>query len=155
MPHSNTKSASMISPHQVGLSIHSGATLIWTAGHPRMRHEGSPLAPDLVRSVRESRASWRCGFRVGSLRGVPTAAARLVGHECLQMTDRRNNSSSRSNVSSIFLFHTILSYFHDALLCVVFIMVMVMQLGGYIFGIIGWQQLGNGCLDILKAIRTC
>ena len=57
-------------------------------------------------------------------------AACIVGHEYLQMTDRRINSSSRSTVSSIFLFLAILSYFHDALSRVVLVLVMV-QVGGY------------------------
>jgi hypothetical protein len=47
---------------------------------PSDKLEGSPLVQDLVRSGRGSRASWRCGFQARSLRGVPTAAARVVGH---------------------------------------------------------------------------
>jgi len=45
-----------------------------------------------------------------SLRGDPTAAAHVVSHECLQMTDRRINTASRSTVSSIFLFLVILTF---------------------------------------------
>jgi hypothetical protein len=49
-------------------------------GHPRTKLEDSQLVQDLVRSGWGSGASWRCGFQARSLRGVPMAAARVVGH---------------------------------------------------------------------------
>ncbi|KIM73109.1 hypothetical protein PILCRDRAFT_733045 [Piloderma croceum F 1598] len=80
------------------------------SGRPQTNFESSLLVQDLVRSGRGSRTSWWCGFRARSLKGVPTAAARVVGRECLQMTDRRISSASRSTVSSIFLFLVILTF---------------------------------------------
>jgi hypothetical protein len=49
-------------------------------GRPQTKLEGSQLVQDPVRSGRGRRASWRCGFQARSLRSVPTAAARVVGH---------------------------------------------------------------------------
>jgi hypothetical protein len=68
-----------------------------SSGRPQTNFESSPLVQDLVRSGRGSRTSWWCGFRARSLRGVPTAAARVAGHNDGQ-------STSRSNVPSVFLF---------------------------------------------------
>jgi len=48
---------------------------------------------------------------LGAHKGVPMAAACIVGHECLQMTDRRTKCASWSTFPSIFL-----SYFHELLL---------------------------------------